>query len=64
MMNSNPQLRDAMSNPDFMRNMMTPENMSAAMGMMGSGGMGAMGGLGGMGGMGGMGAMGGQPGSF
>jgi len=39
-----------MSNPDFMRNMMTPENLNAAMSMMGSGGMGGLGGMGTMGG--------------
>lgn len=61
MVNQNPALRDALSNPDFMRNMMTPENLNAAMTMMGGqGGMGGMGGgMGGMGGFGGLGALGG-----
>jgi ubiquilin len=55
MMQANPEMRAVLSNPDMLRNMMTPENMNAAMQMMGSGGMGGMGGLGGMGGMGAMG---------
>jgi hypothetical protein len=53
MVSANPQLREVLSNPDMMRNMMTPENMNAAMNMMGNGGMGGMGGMGGFGGMGG-----------
>ena len=54
-------MRAMFQNPDVIRNMMTPENIQAAMNMMGGpGGMGA----GGLGGMGGMGAMGGLPGSF
>jgi hypothetical protein len=49
-----------LTNPDLMRSMMTPENISAAMGMMGGqGGMPpGMGGIGGMGGMGGFPGMG------
>jgi hypothetical protein len=57
MANSNPQMRAVLTNPDMMRQMMTPENLNAAMSMMG--GMGGMGGMGAMGGMGGMG--GGMP---
>jgi hypothetical protein len=50
-----------LTNPDLMRSMMTPENISAAMGMMGGlggmpPGMGSMGGMGGMGGFPGMGS--------
>ena len=52
-------MRAMFQNPDMLRNMMTPENIQAAMNLMGPGGMGGMGGLGGMGGMGGLGAMGG-----
>lgn len=71
MSQANPQIRAMLSNPDMMRQMMTPENMQAAMGMMGGQGgmppgMGAgMPGMGGMPpGMGGMppGGMGGMPG--
>ena len=40
-----------MTNPEVMRSMLTPENMSAAMSMMGNSGMGGMGGMPGMGGM-------------
>lgn len=58
MVDANPSMRALLSNPDMMRNMMTPENINAAMNLMGPGGMGSMGG------MGGMGAMGGAPGSF
>ena len=72
----NPQMRAILTNPDMMREIMTPQNMAAAMGMMqggGPGGMGAMGGMpgsmpmpgtaGGVGGagMGGLGGMGGNP---
>ncbi len=46
MVQTNPQLREMLANPDFMRTMMTPENIQAAMGLMGPGG-----GLGGMGAM-------------
>lgn len=55
----NPQMRAVLTNPAMMQQMMTPENMQAAMGMMGgAGGMGGMPpGMGGMGGMGGMPAM-------
>ena len=48
-------MRAILSNPDMMRQMMTPQNMNAAMSMMGNGGMGGMGGMGSMGGMGAMG---------
>ena len=41
------------SNPELLRNMMSPENIQAAMRLMGPGGGGA-----------GMGSMGGMPGSF
>ena len=54
-------MRAMLTNPDLMRSMMTPENISAAMGMMGGlggmpPGMGSMGGMGGMGGFPGMGS--------
>ena len=55
-------MRAMLTNPDLMRSMMTPENISAAMGMMGGqGGMPpGMGGMPpGMGGMGGFPGMGG-----
>lgn len=50
-----------LGNPEMMRNMMTPENLNAAMSMMGGSG-GAMPGMGGM--PGGMGGMGGMPGGM
>jgi hypothetical protein len=34
MVDSNPQLRSIITNPEMMRQMMTPENMTAAMSMM------------------------------
>ncbi len=34
---SNPEMKDLLTNPDLMKDMMTPENMQAAMGMMGGG---------------------------
>jgi len=46
-------MRAILTNPDMMRNLMTPENLNAAMSLMQGGG-----------GMGGMGALGGMPGSF
>lgn len=52
-MDTNPAMRAMFSNPDMMRNMMTPENIQAAMNMMQ-----------GSNGMGGLGAMGGAPGTF
>ena len=56
MTQANPQMRAVLTNPDMMRQMMTPENLNAAMSMMGGqGGMGGMppGMAGMMGGMGG-----------
>ena len=50
MCEQNPQMIAMLTNPAMMQQMMTPENLNAAMGMMGSGaggpGMGAMGGAG------------------
>ena len=44
MTQANPQMRAVLTNPDMMRQMMTPENLNAAMGMMGGMG-GAPGGM-------------------
>ena len=44
----NPQMRAILTNPDMMREIMTPQNMAAAMGMMQGGGPGGMGAMGGM----------------
>ena len=61
MTQANPQMRAVLTNPDMMRQMMTPENLNAAMGMMG--GQGGAGGMPpGMAGM--MGGMGGAPGGM
>jgi hypothetical protein len=62
MVQQNPQMRAMLTNPDLMRNMMTPENINAAMGMMGGQGGMPPGMGGGMPpGMGGFPAMGGMP---
>ena len=41
-------MRAILTNPDMMREIMTPQNMTAAMGMMNQGGPGGMGAMGGM----------------
>ena len=48
MCQANPQMRAILTNPDMMREIMTPQNMAAAMGMMQGGGPGGMGAMGGM----------------
>ena len=35
MFNSNPEMKELLTNQDLMKDMMTPENMQAAMNMMG-----------------------------
>jgi ubiquilin len=64
-------MRAILTNPDMMREIMTPQNMQAAMGMMQGGGPGGMGAMGGMpgsmpmpGGAGGAGGAGGMPGGM
>jgi hypothetical protein len=46
MFNSNPEMKDLLTNSDLMKDMMTPENMQAAMSMMGGGFGGAPGEMG------------------
>lgn len=67
MVDSNPQMKAILSNPEMLKQMMSnsfnyaePEVIQAAMSNMG--GMGGMGGLGGFGGLGGMGGLGGYGG--
>lgn len=64
LMDSNPMFRSLMNNPEYLKQMFTPENLRMASQMMRNsgmgGGFGGMGGMGGMSGMGGMGGMGGM----